>query len=171
MFVREGMRNCANGRCCHLSVCVCRSGGKINSRHWNWFVVSLVNVYMYYWCVCRVFFLPQLSCFALLPTASRNPSWLSSQPTIHYFICSRCTFEDQARTNRRKSHLCYTTKHTQEELGGGMDVKGDNSVIEFKIKVHLRIACAYAWEYERKRMWPGSLLQSLWRDIRVFYLS
>lgn len=133
MFWREGVRNCANGSRCHPSLCVwvCRSGRKINTRHWNWFC-HLCGECEH---VALVF---SLCCFASLSTSSLNASWLpptslSSHLTIHCFICNRCASEDQTRTNWRKNWQ----RGTQVEWMSEMPNLWSDAT-----------ACGYVCEYE-----------------------
>lgn len=127
-------------------MCVCRSGGKINTRHWNWFVLSVVNVYMSY-CECVIVCIcvsSQFCCFALLPLqpdliyhgchcpqlSSQAPSTSSSPANVHVRLKQVDTQEHQ---------VCINT-HTQT-LRGRVNVKDADCVIEFKIKVNLCTAC------------------------------
>lgn len=95
---------------CPLLPCFCmcvQEWEKINTSCWNWFVVSMVNVYMCRWCllVCMFVFFCSSAVFYYSPQPvliyhDCHCPQLSSQPTIDYFISSRYLCEVQTRTNR-----------------------------------------------------------------------
>ena len=115
-----------------LRVCV-QDSGKINTRRWNWFIISVVIVYAHSrsaWVCIFCMFFSQLSCFALLPTACPYLSHLplsSAELAARHSLfypqpCASCG--DQTRTNkvhtrtkkytREKSHNRVPLKHTHK---------------------------------------------------------
>lgn len=121
MLVREEMRNCANGRCCHLSLWVVQESEKINTRHWYCCRPCGQCVHLLL-CEHVIFVFFQFCCFALLPTATPNLSHLplfSAEFTTHhgYFISSGCVGKGstQGQTDTGEISAVHTLKHTNAE--------------------------------------------------------
>lgn len=151
MFVREGIRNWANGRRCHLSVCVCRSGGKINTRHWNWFC-HLCGECEHVLLVSECCFF-SLCCFALLSTSSPNLSWLpltSAGFTPHHPLlcpCSRCASWGSNKDKQEKIAPVLQNQTHTEELGQNGCQRCQLSWLNLRLGfiLHCMWLCVWIW--------------------------
>lgn len=147
-----------------LHVCV-QEWRNVNSRHCNWFVISVVNVYMFCCCVC--FF---LLTWHFPPTASLN---LSQLPLVHIRVHnSPSTALPPANVHARtkqgqkgENQACITRRKTQRNSD-----TNECQRLNFVMEIKIRFICAPHVVMSAGACGPA-LLQSAWRDLRAFYLS